>query len=67
MNEEILKKVANELGPNVVFEGLLRKSGRLKNTLASSATDVLGRLFCIFLRLSRQVMIGADSDEFLNK
>lgn len=40
--KEVLKSAAGTLGENVVFEGLLKKEGRLKTKYASGPEDVLG-------------------------
>lgn len=37
-----LLEAASVLGKNVVFEGLLKKVGRFKRTLAAEADDILG-------------------------
>lgn len=38
----ILNRVAYKLGDDFLFEGLLKKVGRLKNTFAMEADDVVG-------------------------
>lgn len=58
--KEAMKSAAGTLGENVVFEGLLKKEGRLKTISASGPEDVFGFDYLVHWENSCYEFYGAN-------